>query len=1049
MPKLYSDDAHFIFELLQNAEDALTESSSGSGEVKFHLTQSDLRFHHFGKPFDEDDVRGICDFGGSTKKKNFSTIGKFGIGFKAVYNYTSRPEIYSGEERFAIEKGVYPYIVPPIHTEPGETIVVMPTVPGAFEKVADGLKDLKITTLLFLREIKKIRWVIENDQKGFFKREEKDLSDWVRRVKVSSQKGDVNTSEEWLVFSKPVEAKRRIEIAFSLEKDEKDGKHHINALNRSDFVVFFPTEQNSHLGFLIQGPYNTTPSRDNLRMKDEWNHKLAVLTANLLVKSLEWLKSEEWLDVGVLEALPLKAEDFEGQLLEPLFNSTKKALTGRPLLPSYDGGFVSAKNAVLGRTQKLREMFSAEQLSQIYGGKQKLAWISGDITRERSHDLREYLKKQLDVKEADVEKVASLLNENFLSMQPDEWIKSLYAFFGEHPRLVATLKNVPLIRLECGKHVKAREEVFLPGDGPAGFDFGDFDMVRRSVCGSEDSEPMKFLRSLGLEGADLVDYVIKKILPKYQQSEVSVDDDEYNKDIDVILLAYGTDNFSQKLKLDSNLENSAFVPSVDAGSGEEIWCFPHQVYYPTKRLKALFDGIEDMLFVNDRYDCLKGNKIRALLDTCGVSMNLYCEDKDSYPNYTELQELMTRAGKGAVPGWQKFRMTDYVIDGLEALLNQLPDLDAERRREKAECLWMELIQLENQTKSVFSMDFYGRRRSNAQWNSFDKNVDSKFVQILKQERWITDENGDLRRPSAVVFESLGWKENPFLQKTISFVFSAIEQACQEKGLNEEAQAYVSWFVNASDAERNEAIEAKNRASSEADDQDEEDDTSESGEWESGSFGGKSDEEEEEEVTEEEEEEGESPAATSSGRVAPGETAAEVRAEETSGSGTTTAQSQPAPPENRTTSSGSGGSTSLALRVEVRSSGRMGPAEPKEVERRAIDFVIKKHPKWKRTKTNNPGFDLYQDDEQGNITQWCEVKSTGEYWKQRGAVRMSIPQFNLAQEKGDKFWLYVVERAGHEDARIIRIRNPAKYIDALAFDHGWASVAEAEPDEDEN
>ena len=64
LANLYSDRAHFIFELLQNAEDALRdrgEEWAGPRAVSFNLTKNHLRFNHFGRPFEEADVRGICE----------------------------------------------------------------------------------------------------------------------------------------------------------------------------------------------------------------------------------------------------------------------------------------------------------------------------------------------------------------------------------------------------------------------------------------------------------------------------------------------------------------------------------------------------------------------------------------------------------------------------------------------------------------------------------------------------------------------------------------------------------------------------------------------------------------------------------------------------------------------------------------------------------------------------------------------------------------------------------------------------------------------------
>jgi len=55
--KMYSDRTHFVFELLQNAEDA------GASRVLFQLFEDKLEVFHDGRLFDEKDVRGICGVG--------------------------------------------------------------------------------------------------------------------------------------------------------------------------------------------------------------------------------------------------------------------------------------------------------------------------------------------------------------------------------------------------------------------------------------------------------------------------------------------------------------------------------------------------------------------------------------------------------------------------------------------------------------------------------------------------------------------------------------------------------------------------------------------------------------------------------------------------------------------------------------------------------------------------------------------------------------------------------------------------------------------------
>lgn len=94
----YSDQAHFIYELLQNADDV------EATEARFYLFRDKLVFIHNGKkqfnvtnPRTEADdasngqlghVNAITSIANSAKNGNKATIGKFGVGFKAVFQYT-------------------------------------------------------------------------------------------------------------------------------------------------------------------------------------------------------------------------------------------------------------------------------------------------------------------------------------------------------------------------------------------------------------------------------------------------------------------------------------------------------------------------------------------------------------------------------------------------------------------------------------------------------------------------------------------------------------------------------------------------------------------------------------------------------------------------------------------------------------------------------------------------------------------------------------------------------------------------------------------------
>ncbi|MFR1060391.1 MAG: sacsin N-terminal ATP-binding-like domain-containing protein [Enterocloster sp.] len=97
----YSDQAHFIYELIQNADDA------GSTTARFILEPERLIFAHNGtrhfsisNPENEDrdskkghlgDINAITGIAFSNKKTQENKIGKFGVGFKAVFQYTATP----------------------------------------------------------------------------------------------------------------------------------------------------------------------------------------------------------------------------------------------------------------------------------------------------------------------------------------------------------------------------------------------------------------------------------------------------------------------------------------------------------------------------------------------------------------------------------------------------------------------------------------------------------------------------------------------------------------------------------------------------------------------------------------------------------------------------------------------------------------------------------------------------------------------------------------------------------------------------------------------
>lgn len=112
----------------------------------------------------------------------------------------------------------------------------------------------------------------------------------------------------------------------------------------------------------------------------------------------------------------------------------------------------------------------------------------------------------------------------------------------------------------------------------------------------------------------------------------------------------------------------------------------------------------------------------------------------------------------------------------------------------------------------------------------------------------------------------------------------------------------------------------------------------------------------------------------------------------------------------------------------------------ELEEAAIKHILDVEPQLRGTPRHNPGFDLFEPDEQGAPKRWVEVKAMTRSLEDR-PVGMSATQFECAREHGESFWLYVVERAGTSEARIVRIQDPAGKARTFTFDEGWLEVAE--------
>ena len=510
---IYSTRTHFIYELLQNTEDALSRREDGSpeGYVHFYLSKDRLEVRHNGAPFVENenrkDVSGICGIGEGTKAGDYTQIGKFGIGFKSVYAYTFFPQIHSCDEHFEIRRFVEPYELSADDSpsvQDGETCIVLPfdsivpkpewafrdslPIEQVSQEIGNALCNLGARSLLFLRQLTEIKCTFPDDASGHFYRKVKDETPSSRLVTVT----DGDNIEEWRVYQRIGTIQDgndmhsvTVEVAFLVE----DSK--VRRAQHTELIAYFPTAMKTGLGFLIHAPFKTTKARDNIKYPDSANQQITETAAQLAADSLENLRDLGLLDVSSYNALPLQVP--EDSIFRPIYDKVRKSLKEKPLMPLHGGGFGQPDEAKLARGKELVALFSLEQLGMLFG-KEKLLWLDSSITETRTFaDVHTYLvgrKKQwsqiweieplLDRLQVDGDTLSPKLTAEFLHKQPLPWLVNFIQYAAQG---ASALKRTPFIRLVSGKQVSLpadretpRPAWFAPKDA-AGLDLSVFPLV--------------------------------------------------------------------------------------------------------------------------------------------------------------------------------------------------------------------------------------------------------------------------------------------------------------------------------------------------------------------------------------------------------------------------------------------------------------------------------------------------------------------------------------------------------------------------------------------
>ena len=379
---IYSESQRFVFELIQNADDAAKDTNN---VVNFDFLPNCLIVSHNGNPFDEKDIISLTGAGASTKRSDPTKTGYKGIGFKSVFGKSERVSIFSDGYQFRFDKFVHktklPWQIIPIWTELNElsdaiqksiidnnyavsTIIEIKRPQELLKELNELLSNGQI--LLFLRRVSKIsvsqngKNITSIEKKNILKdaafnevalyKDEKEISTWITKT-FAQISIPVDTKEELKQDEKTPEKLKEAEYTeLSFAAKIEEGK--LKSLKSEESLIFtyLPTKVSDfQFPFLVNGSFLTNAAREGLHEDRFWNQWLFNLTAEKIV---EWLGilSKSKFKYQILQLLPSKFGGFQNELKVSFNQSLEKSVKEKVFLPAKNAKLKKIEHVVIDKT---------------------------------------------------------------------------------------------------------------------------------------------------------------------------------------------------------------------------------------------------------------------------------------------------------------------------------------------------------------------------------------------------------------------------------------------------------------------------------------------------------------------------------------------------------------------------------------------------------------------------------------------------------------------------------------------------------------------------
>ena len=791
----YSDQAHFIYELLQNADDA------HASRARFILETNRLIFAHNGTrhfsvsdPANEDqdaqngklgDINAITSIANSNKTE--ASIGKFGVGFKAVFQYTSTPHIYGPKFKFKIERFIVPSLLD--NDFPGrkedETLFVFPfdhtdrTASEAFEDISTKLKSLSFP-LLFLSELKDIDFEI-GERIGLYGKTVTETYDYgdttAELVCLTQNDGNELYDENLWLFSRLDDHRRRYSVGFFMDSDG-----HLRPSNEPAFC-FFPTKEVTGLNFIVHAPFLLTDSREGIRAGIAHNDRMIQCLADLAAQAFLHLRDigqnrpVRLIEDNVVTIIPVDSEKFSDPADKrkvsflPFFNSIRNIFEQEALLPTSDG-YTEKNNAYWAAVTQLPKLFSNEQLGEICKNS-NARWVFIDLGRDEvqrnnkalflyldaltrtnlnedaliSGRSRSYYYNRIFGERLTLETVQGITGE-FIEKQSIDWLHEFYKWLSETKHRTDSVLKKPIFLDQDKKAAAAFDKdgqlvLFLPVP-----DISGYSVIHSSLL--ENQETRQFIETLGIKPPSLKDQIYNIILPQYKQGG-EIDTDPH---FQLFFNYYCSCSHGEVEKFVKLIKDYEFLTYYIPGESNPHRGKASELYLPSPELLSYFETSSSARFIAlDEYREMVGLsrevQLMSFLNDIGINkeVRVISSPVDYHSsNRTDLPYYHSTRGRS----WD-----ENILDGCAEIVEHIVN---NNDKEKSILLWKRLlciieskcISWRCSTLSELLVGTYKYHYYEWKTASFD----SSDAILLKNSPWMMNAEGVFVLPGSIARASL-------------------------------------------------------------------------------------------------------------------------------------------------------------------------------------------------------------------------------------------------------------------------------------------------------